>query len=145
MLIANAGVLIGIIAIIFELQQTQTAMQAEASSMRTLMAIDNQDLNLDLDWVGLQDKVGAGQTLTEEEERNLRRVMFRALRTFENLHYHWELGILDEEIWQSNLQGISNFHDIPGFVYLYSDWPDARSAGIFRESFVDLVVSFREQ
>ncbi|MBL4819606.1 MAG: hypothetical protein JKY98_01270 [Gammaproteobacteria bacterium] len=112
--------------------------------MRTLMAIDNGELTTKIGFQGLLAKLREGLPLTEQEEINLRLRMDRQLRYFENLHYHWQLGVLDEEIWQANLAGISGMHRSPGFTYLHSEWPDGFGASIFRRSFVELVVSFRE-
>lgn len=130
--------------VIFELQQTQTAMQAEASTMRTVMSMDNGELTIRLNFPEVVEKIAAGTELTEEEDLNLRIRMSRQLRYFENLHYQWQLGVLDEEIWQANLAGISGLHRNPGFLYTNPGWPDSFGASTFRKSFVDLVMSFRE-
>ena len=144
-LIANLGVLLGITVVIFELQQTQTAMQAEASTMRAQMSMDNVELTARLGYDEILERLSNGDKLTEQEEIDLSIRMGRQLRYFENLHYHWELGILDEHIWQSNLTGISRLHQNPAFLHTYPDWPDHFSANIFRKPFVDLVISFREE
>ena len=101
-LIANLGVLIGIIVVVVELRQTQTAMQADASTVRTEMAIENNRLAIENGFGAISGKLAAGETLTEDESKTIRLRWGRQLRYFENLHYQWQLGVLDEEIWQAN-------------------------------------------
>ena len=47
-LIANVGVLVGILVVAIELSQTQIAMQAESSATRTQMDIENRKLGYEL-------------------------------------------------------------------------------------------------
>ena len=138
-LIANLGVVVGIIVVAFELQQTQIAMNAEASQWRAEMAIENGRQMIEYDMSRLEEKLQSGESLSEIEETNVRLRWNQQLRYFENLHYQWQLGVLDEEIWQTNLLGISTLYDSLSFKFAYPDWPGGTAASRFRPSFVELV------
>ncbi|MEQ9006414.1 MAG: hypothetical protein RLP12_00915 [Ekhidna sp.] len=137
-LLANLGVLIGIIVVAIELQQTQTEMRAESATMRAQMAIGNSDSRAANRIYELVQKIDSGQILTIEEEYGARNYQETLLRYFENIHYQYELGVLDEQIWQANNNGISRVCDNSLFKYLY---PDGRDGVLetFRTSFTDLV------
>ena len=138
-LAANIGVLIGIFVVAVQLQQSQTEMRAESSNMRTQLSFQN-NYNARIYKIDeLRQKLANGQELTEEE--GLKIVEFRQniLRYFENLHYQYQIGVLDEEIWQANLGAISSFCRNSLFINF---WPNSGSnnrPNSYRKSFLDLV------
>jgi hypothetical protein len=136
-LIANFGVLIGIIVVAVELRQTQTAMEGEASTMRAQMAIDIQSYITDARLYEFASKLDNGEDLTPEERARVNMFLVPALRHFENLHYQWQIGILSDEIWESNVQGLGNLCQGSLFQAAY---PTRWGVG-FRESFVELVTA----
>ena len=143
-LATNIAVVAGIVFVGIELQQTQTAMKAEASTMRAQMAMTSAELNSGMDLREILRKIESGIELNPEEENQLFIRVARQLRYYENLHYQWQLGTLDEEIWEANLTSIRRMHSNPGFNYLNPNWPNGSVARSFRRSFVELVESYRE-
>ncbi len=138
-LIANLGVLIGIIVVAVELQQTQTAMQADTSTVRAQMAIEHQNISRANNLPELRIKAAKGDELSAEEITRAKEWYDFMLRYFENLHYQNELGVLDNEIWRANLNAIEGLCNDPLFQFTHA-WPSSNSTR-FRESFVDLVLS----
>ena len=134
-LTAHVGVLIGIAVVAMELQQTQTGMIAEASTLRAQMATDLRDKQSDNRVFELTEKIGTGQELSAEELDRAANFMTALMRFFENLQFQFELGVLDEEIWQSNLRGFSGLCRGSLYQYLY---PDGFNDVTFRESFTEL-------
>jgi hypothetical protein len=137
-LAANIGVLIGIIVVIYELQQTQDSMAASGHSART-------DRNMTLSmWsteqgIGeLNEKFVAGESLSSAELGKLRSFNRIRIRHFEDLHYQRLLGIIDDETWEANLIGISNVVNDPTFDATI----DLDSSG-FRKSFKELMLSLK--
>lgn len=61
-------------------------------------------------------------------------------RHFEDLYFQYQLGIIDEETWQSNLIGLRGFVNRPSF----DESLNFESIG-FRQSFRNLVESLRVQ
>ena len=143
-LIANVGVLAGIFVVVFELQQTQTAMNSEASTVRSQIAAEIGTLAIEYDITLLSEKLESGESLSQTETKRLRLFWTRMLRYYENLHYQWEIGVLDEEIWESNVSGISFLSERAGFRYAFPGWPDDQTSARYRSSFVELVESFRK-
>ncbi len=139
MLTANLGVLIGIIAVVFELRQTQIAMSAEASATRAQMGIDLGDFRIENDIFQIDQKVRNGEEITLDEEIRLQRIQLNMMRYFENLHYQYQIGVLDEEIWNANYYSISGFCSNPTFQYAFPNWPNDQAAGRYRASFIDLL------
>lgn len=134
MLGANLGVLLGIIVVVLELRQTETAMDGEASTMRAQMATDIQIYTLDARIFEIRDKIEAGQELTDEEQARAVMWLTTTLRHFENLHYQYQIGLLGDEIWESNYRGLGDICQNPVFTKIR---PNMRG---FRESFTALVM-----
>ncbi len=143
-LIANLGILIGLIVIIFELRQTQTAMLAESSSTRAQMMSENISIAVRGRYNIAQAKILAGEELEEEELLGVQEFIGRMLRHFENLHYQYRLGVLDEEIWETNLRGVSAIRNTPLFDLIYPEWPNDLAASFHNDTFVELLESLRE-
>ena len=143
-LVANLGVLIGIFVVAIELQQTQTAMQAQASTERAQMAREDIAFFYNSNIGALEEKIRTGQELTLDEDHNIRVRVGTLARNFENLHFLWQLGVLDEEYWQSNLYVISRLCSSPSFMYMFPDFPNGFGGNVHRASFVELVQSFCE-
>jgi len=143
-LAANLGVFLGIIIVIFELNQTQTAMLAEASTERAKISREDIVFTININVPAIEEKLTTGQELTENESRDIRIRVSTLMRSYENLHSLWQLGVLDEEHWQSNLYLISRLCSSPSFRYTFPDWPGGFGGGVHRASFVELVQSFCE-
>ena len=137
-LIANIGVLIGIIVVAVQLQQTQVQMSAQASTTRTELVSESFFVRLDQNIDELLVKIRNGENLTEIENSRVRTYFGRVMRYMENLHYQHQLGVLDEEIWQSNLYTLGRWCDgsNPTFKYLF---PDGFTGNDFRASFRELL------
>ena len=141
---ANIGVLIGIFALVLELQQTQTAMQAEAGATRTQMSMEQQALTFRNGLYEIRSRFDRGEELTQQDLFSVREYNQYMLRFWENSHYQHELGILDEEIWQSNMRGLQMLCAAGLFRQnYYPIWKEVDSR-LFRESYVSLVVSICE-
>ena len=137
-LLANIGVLIGIIVVAVQLQQTQTEMRAEASTVRTqLLRETNNDAfagNLD----GLSRKVQNGEELSEMEKYQGTTFLNNVLRYLENLHYQNQIGVLDNEIWQGQLFTIKRMCNGDNILYSYL-YPDGVTGVSYRASFRELI------
>jgi hypothetical protein len=134
---ANLGVLVGLIVVVLELQQTQIVMSAESSMQRAQMSRENASMAARNNIAEIETKLAAGQELTPEEERNASEFAGNLLRHYEVMHYQNQIGVLDEEIWDNNANGIRSFVSSPLMTYLYPDWPKSGIALRLRKSFVD--------
>lgn len=143
-LAANIGVLIGIFAVVTELRQTQTIMSAESSMQRAQFSRENASLAAQSRIDELAQKVNAGNELSAEEYARAQEWVDRLLRHHEVMHYQNSIGVLDEEIWTNNLEGIRGSINGPLLNYLYPDWPNGGIALRLRQSFVDLTMELKE-
>ena len=140
MLTANLGVLIGIVVVIVELRQTQTAMDADTSTMRAQIAIDLENNTLDARIHEVIEKLTNEQELTLEESARARMWVRTRLRHFENLHYQYQIGVLNDEMWQAALRGLGSMCFIPIFQHVYPNLDSANDFPGFRESFASVVM-----
>ena len=107
-IISNLVLLISVIVLILEVRQNQTGMLAQASYERTRMAISNELARVN--GAGpILTKVRAGEVLNAREEQILMAYYSQMARYFENLHYLNDLGVLDDQIWEANKNGIDLF------------------------------------
>lgn len=140
-LIANFGVLIGIFVVAIQLQQTQTEMKAESSTIRAemLQTANNEALTYNIG--GLTRKIDNDEALTEIEDAQARTFINNWLRFLENLHYQNQLGVLDDEIWQGQQQNFVNICNGNNQVYNYL-YPEGLIGTSYRPSFVELMNSY---
>jgi len=107
-IISNLVLLISVIVLILEVRQNQTGMLAQASYERTRMAISNELARVN--GAGpILTKVRAGEVLNAREEKLIMAYYSQMARYFENLHYLNDLGVLDDQIWEANKNGIDLF------------------------------------
>jgi len=139
MLAANIGVLIGIVVVAVELNQTQIAMQGQASTMRSQMATDLVKSGLDVKLYELVEKLDSGQDLNTEELARGSMYTISVLRLFENLHYQHEIGVLDNEIWAANLRGLGNICRGALFRSVFPRWGESTFSIGYRDSFIELI------
>jgi len=139
-LVANFGVLVGLIVVVVELQQTQIIMSAESSMQRAQMSRENASLAARNNISEIEMKLAAGQEITPEELRNATEFAGRLLRHYEVMHYQNQIGVLDEEIWENNADGIRSFISGEIVSHLYPDWPNSGIALRLRKSFVDFTL-----
>ena len=118
-------------------------MLAESSTTRAQMMSANASLAAQSTFGNLEAKILAGEQLSQEELVDAREYISRMLRDFENIHYQYNLGVIDDEIWAANLRGISFIRNNATFEAVYPGWPDHRAAAFFRESFIDLLETYK--
>ena len=116
------GVLAGIIVVAVELRQTQTEMRAETSTLRAEMARQNDITAIELGMSELTQKIVEGEDLTQQERSRVNGFFRNLFRYYENLHYQNQLGVIDVEIWEANLNTIRNIcNRNPAYTYMYPD------------------------
>ena len=137
-LIANVGVLAGILIVAVELRQTQTELRAESSTMRTQMIRDTNNASASINVRRIREKIDRNEDLSQEEDNQARSFMSNVLRYLENLHYQSQIGVLDNEIWNGNRNTILNM--CKGGNDLYSHlYPNGVTGLSYRASFRDLI------
>ena len=110
-IIANLGVLIGILLLVYELSQNRTAMQAQtrnaiAETLVNLLALEASTPEL----MEMEAKLQAGEPLTPAEMRMNANISSAYWRYRENVHYQYRIGLFDgseyvgqREIWARSL------------------------------------------
>ena len=132
-ILANVGVIAGILLLAVEVQQNNYLLTAQARTTR--MEIRKEATNRYLENPGLVQltlKSRRGESLTDEETYLLEGIMFNLLVTFEHTYVGSQVGLIDEaEVPVVGWRGI--FHEqYPAFPDF---WP--RRKQVFRQEFVD--------
>ncbi|MDA1372977.1 MAG: hypothetical protein O2971_19800 [Proteobacteria bacterium] len=140
---ANIGVLLGMLFIIIELQQTQDALLANSGTLRAQMMSENNSILIDNNYLESQEKIAKGEELSIEEIKNGREFIVRMLRHWENMHFQRELGLLDDEAWEASSRGMQNMRNTPIFELAMAGWPDNFLASVHRESFLSYFESLK--
>jgi len=136
-LVSGLAVLITLVYLAVQLKQAKHLMLSNAHQSRTdrnialvqFLANDDQSLRGftgSLDFNSLDDLQKSRATL-----------LFSAtLRHFEDMHYQFELGVIDDDTWEANLVGIQGATASPGARAMWQ-----RCKHMFRKPFIDLVDS----
>ena len=108
-LVANLGVLAGIVLLVFELGENRKMMRAQTRNDVAVQLVDlmsNVATNPDL--ASLLTRADSGETLTPAEVTQYRHRNIAMFRYFENVHYQYRQGLYDEsefstqqEAWRS--------------------------------------------
>ena len=109
-LLGNAGVIIGILLLAYELNQNREMMEAQtrhelssAIADQLLSVAANPELN------NFIFRVNAGEPLTEEEQVRYVTFAFSRLRTWEDAHYQYRVGLYDEAEFAAQREGWRGF------------------------------------
>jgi hypothetical protein len=103
-LIANIGVLAGIIFLAYELQQNTVATHLEAASnFHSSFSEIEMLIAGDSEFSSLLIKGRTGAELTVHEEFRLRVFYGNVLRQWQYIHYQFLSDALDEDIWRGQL------------------------------------------
>ncbi|MEM7430940.1 MAG: hypothetical protein AAF351_03255 [Pseudomonadota bacterium] len=112
-LVANIGVLIGLVLLIVELRQNQELTRAQIHQSRTDAWVANIFERADTEYVapvlmkfheaGYPDNLDALEALSPLELRRMHDVLFAFHGDYDNMHYQYEQGFLDEEYYQARI------------------------------------------
>ncbi len=96
-ILANVGVLIGILLLVYELNQNREMMRAQTRNemAQGLVFLATQNLN-DPDWADLRRRGDSGEELATAELYQYVPYLFSWFRFWENQHYQYRLGLYDE-------------------------------------------------
>ena len=108
---ANFGVLIGIILLLVELDQTSTMMRAQTRNEVSQGIVDLMSLSANNEQLAsLIRRADSGEELTPDEYLQFQHRSFALFRYLENLHYQYRQGLFDEaefstqrEAWKAYL------------------------------------------
>jgi len=97
-ILANLGVLIGILLLVYELGQNREMVRAQTRSSVAEMLINLLALEVgDPGIAEIQVKVGSGEPLTPVEMERFQVLQWAYWRYRENVHYQYRNGLYDED------------------------------------------------
>ena len=138
LLVANIGVLFGIVLLAYELRQNSLAVEAQT---RSSIAGDTADaLWRQIEHDGLSvalRKLVRGEQLDADEDWLLARHAHITFRRWENIYYQYRVGLYDEEEFAAQA---ANWKRLAHASLLRPYWADMRDA--YSTDFVELVDGF---
>jgi hypothetical protein len=138
-LIGMGAVVVSLLLVVFELRQTQVAISAAAHSDRTLRNFEILRFSVEHHTSEIQSKISRGETITVTEGQVLDNQFQMWMRHFEDLHYQHEIGVINDETWEANMEGLR---------WTMSTRPFNRNRPqvqrLFRPGFVELVEQLSE-
>ena len=102
-LIANLGVIAGLVFLIIEIDQNNNMMQAQTRSSISEAIIDNIQMGMEPAIVSAYLKQESGESLSLEEEYLLDQATNATLRLWENTHYQYRMRLFDEDEFEADL------------------------------------------
>tara|TARA_B100000287_G_scaffold383809_1_gene389830 strand:+ start:331 stop:801 length:471 start_codon:yes stop_codon:yes gene_type:complete len=106
-ILANLGVIAGIVFLAFELQQnTQAVRVASAQSYLTGGASLDFQIATDSEFAGLLIRGDDAESLSPTEELRLERWNYAVFRQWETAHYLHKIGALEDELWVAYRQEV---------------------------------------
>ena len=100
-ILANVGVIAGIIFLGFELAQNQRAILAQTRNEMTRTIIDLAQAHMNQPTAGIILRGNAGESLSDEESFQFSLWASSWLRFYENVTYQYRQGLFDEEEWRA--------------------------------------------
>jgi len=136
-ILANVGVLVGILLLVYELNQNRQMMQAQTRNAVSETLVDMLfQAGLSPQYAAIVAKLGDGEPLTAAETLQYRNVQTAFWRYRENVSYQYRNGLYEEseyfaqrEAWRGGLNG-----DGPQRAY----WCDRSSAVVSPEFFAEI-------
>jgi hypothetical protein len=122
--VAAVGVLLSLLYVGYEIKQNTTAVRSTA-----YQAIHDAE---DGFWADLASDAGAArlwqqgldtglESLEEGDRERFTVVVRRLIYLFQNVHYQYRKGVVDEELWEAWLASLDEFLFEPGFREVFLD------------------------
>ena len=103
-LIANIGVLVGIVFLAYEIQQNTIATQLEvASSFQSSFSEVEMLIAVDSEFAELLFNARIGAEINPQEQFRIATFYGNVLRTWQNVHFQYLSDSLDVEIWRGEM------------------------------------------
>jgi hypothetical protein len=135
-LLANLGVLAGIVLVAYELAQNRALMEAQTRNEVSVQVVDlMRDVSTDPGLANLLRRAASGDPLSEDEVVQYLNRKLAMLRYFENVHYQFRRGLYDEVEFLRQQEAWRNWirRGGPAQQQVWCDWretfsPDFRLA-----------------
>jgi len=102
-ILANIGVIVGIVFLALELGQNQDLMRAQTRNELSRTVLDLTQFSSREDVRQATHKANQGERLTWEEEQLVHSWATNTLRFWENMHYQYRQDLYEEQEFQANL------------------------------------------
>ena len=127
-ILGNAGVIIGIVLLVYELNQNQRMMQAQTrASLSQETADDLFRFSEDEQLAELWFRAAYGGELTDLEQLRFGQFVISRMRRQENVHYQYRMGLYDEREYEAQTNGWRRLYSMPGIAAMFCDRRDAFS------------------
>jgi hypothetical protein len=104
-IVANIGVLVGLLLLVFELQQSREMMEAQTRHAVSQGIVDQLgELASNADLADLQHRAQCGKLNSSLEERRFRSFVNSRLRYWEDVHYQYRRGLYAESEFLAQTQ-----------------------------------------
>jgi len=119
-ILANVGVLVGILLLVYELNQNRQMMQAQTRSAiaQTLIDLQRDEANSS-ELSGIFVKVDAGEPLSPVEARQYRARWVATFRYWENVNYQYRNGLYEESEYSAQRRAWSEILSNPAVLDLW--------------------------
>jgi len=101
-ILANVGVIVGIVFLALELNQNQDLMRAQTRNELSRTVFDLTQFSSREDVRRAIHKANLGEPLTWEDEQLVHSWATNTLRFWENMHYQYRQGLYEEQEFQAN-------------------------------------------
>ena len=133
-LLGMGAVVASLLLVVFELRQTQVAISAAAHSDRTLRNIELLRFAAENRTDEIVSKLDRGEELLPAQRQILDALLQMRMRHFEDLYFQHEIGVVSDETWEANMEGLLWTTTTEPFEL---EWPKVRR--FHRSDFVELV------
>ncbi len=138
-ILANVGILIGIILLLVELNQSSTMVRGQTRNeiSSELVGLMSQVAN-NSELANLVYRADQGQELTPEEMIQFNHRTISMIRYFENVHDQYRLGLYDEAEFETQREAWRNFYLSPATTAFWCGYRSTVSPS-FREEIDGLI------
>ena len=119
-IVASIGVLVGILLLVYELNQNRQMMQAQTRNAIAQTLIDLQrDQANNSELAGIMVKVAAGEPLSPVEVHQYRASWVATFRYWENVNYQYRNGLYEESEYSAQRRAWSEIISNPAVLDLW--------------------------
>ena len=142
-IIGISAVVVSLIFVWAELDQSQSAMEASALASRNEKSAEISMLAYDLGINAITQKIMSNEELSDDENGRIGVFAITLMWHLETIHFEYSQGLIDDELWESNLSALRRAVKSPWFHYRFPNW-GSRGEAAFRQSYIELVDSLIE-
>jgi hypothetical protein len=138
-IVGGLAIVASLLFVGMQISQNNKLIEASAMNASNERTDNTSRMGIDYGIAEIIEKIRVNETLSLPERARLAVFVETLLRHFETTYFQYSLGLINEEVWQSESRGLERLVSGPAFNATFPGWTNSDRTDQFGDSFVQLV------